>query len=752
MPKGTAPESDADRHTRALARFHASADCFNDQRERELADLRFVDFDEQWPEDIRAARAGQKASGGLPPVPSRPCLTINQLRAPVQQITNTQRNAKLALQFSPKGDGAQQDVAEAYEDIVRAIQADSRAHLARNWAFDRAAKAGLGWYRINTKYVHDDPDADGPDADDQEIVYQRILNQASVYPDINAQEPDWSDGRYLFLTQDISLADYKAQFPDSQLAEADSDVLSGIGDDRPAWVFTAEGQDGQTVRIAEYWEVVEKEHKTERGRVFKVRTVFWSKINAVEILEGPQEWNGQHIPIVPVIGEESNVNGERRWIGIVRPGRDAQMSYNVMRSGQVESVGLAPKAPFILDPEQIEGYEGYWAQANTRNFPYLPAKTVLRNGQPVPPPQRNTVEPAIQAITMAAHEAKDDIHATTGIPPVALGQLDPHERSGKAIKALQGQAEVGTSGFLDNLASMSMIYEGKVIRDLIPRIYDRPGRIVPAVDIKDQRRQVMVNQPFVEGKGGTPQPALPGDPAAKTIDLKAGEYSVAVTVGKSYATRRQETAAFLTELIGAVPPEMAAAIAPAMIEAQDSPDAKRIAEIAKNALPPALQKGYDDKGEGAPQIPPEVEQQMAQMQQALQEAQQQLAVDGAKQQATMQKAQLDAQTALQQTERDGQIKLQIAAMDQETKLRLEEMKLRGITMQAEIDAAENELARQAGHKQAVELANIAASAKQPKPGRTITMKRDASGAMVGAEVQDVIPEFNGSGNGTGAEA
>ncbi len=678
MAASTVTKTAVDRHARALARFSASAEFFNKQRERELADLRFVDFDEQWPDDITAARAGQRANGGLPPVPARPCLTINQLRAPVQQVTNTARNAKLALQFSPKGDGADHEVAEAYEDIVRAIQADSRAHLARNWAFDRAAKCGLGWYRLNTKYVHDDPEADGPDADDQEIVYQRILNQASVYPDLHAQEPDWSDGKFLFLTQDLSLTEYQAQFPKSELGEADSDVLSAIGDEQPTWLFTAEGQDGRTVRIAEYWEVVETERKSPRGRVFTERRVFWSKINAVEVLEGPQEWNGQFIPIVPVIGEESNVNGERRWIGIVRPGIDAQRSYNYMRSAQVEGVGLAPRAPWILDPEQIEGYEAYWAQSNTRNFPYLPAKTVLRNGQPVPPPQRNAVEPAIQAITMAAHEAKDDIHATTGIPPVSLGQLDPHERSGKAIKALQGQAEVGSSGFLDNLATMSMMYEGKVIRDLIPRIYDRPGRIVPAVDIKDQRRQVMVNAPSVE-QNGQPVQVPPTHPDAKVIDLKAGEYSVAVSVGKSYTTRRQETAAFLTELIGAVPPEMAAAIAPAMIEAQDSPDAKRIAEIAKNALPPALQKGYDDQGDGqGPQIPPEVEAQMAQLQQALQEAQQQLATDGVKTQGMLQKAQLDNQAKLQAAQLDNQTKLQMAErqsdMDADRELALQVMK------------------------------------------------------------------------------
>ncbi len=678
-----APVSAADRHARALARFQASSEAFAKQREREVEDLRFVDFDEQWPDAIKALRAGSGERPGVPAVPARPCLTINLLRAPVQQITNTQRNAKLALQFSPKGDGATTPIADAYEDIVRAIQADSRAHLARNWAFDRSAKCGLGWYRIDTQYVHDDPEADGADADDQEIVYRRILNQASVYPDPNAQEPDFSDGLFLFLTQDLPIAEYRRRYPDSALADADGDTLTGIGDDAPAWLFTTGDAEGQTVRIAEGWEVIETQRTTKRGRTFTSRRLEWAKLNAIEYLESPREVNGKYIPIVPTVGEESNVNGERRWIGIVRPGRDAQTSYNVMRSRQVEGVGLATMAPYVLDPEQIEGYEAYWQQANTRNFPYLPARSFTRNGTPFLPITRNVAEPAIQAVTLAAHEAKDDVHATTGVPPVALGQLDPHERSGKAIAALQGQAEVGTSGFLDNLATMSMMYEGRVIRDLIPRIYDRPGRIVPAVGADEKRRQVMVGQPFVQ-QDGQPVAVDPQTPGAETIDLDAGELSVQVTIGKSYATRRQQTAAVIGELMQVIPPEMAAAIAPAWLKEQDYPGAQKIAEIAKNALPPNLQHAYDDEGDGKPAIPPEVEAQLTQLQQALQEAQQQLAIDGAKQQATLQKAQLDGEASWKIAQLDAQTKQAIADADNATRIAIAHIgaATKGLSMEA----------------------------------------------------------------------
>ncbi len=731
--EAVAPVSDADRHARALAQFQASAEAFADQRTREVADLRFCDFDEQWPAEIKALRAGTPAAGGALAVPARPCLTINLLRAPIQQITNTQRNAKLALTFSPKGDGAAQGVADAYEDIVRAIQADSRAHLARNWAFDRAAKAGLGWYRIDTQYVHDDPEDDGPDADDQEIVYRRVLNQASIYPDPNAQEPDFSDGRFLFQTQDLSFAEYRRRYPDSDLASADGDELAGIGDDRAAWLFTADGADGQTVRIAEAWEVVETERRTPRGRVFISRVVWWAKLNGIEYLEKPREWNGQYIPLIPAIGEESNVNGERRWIGIVRPGRDAQTSYNVMRSRQVEGVGLATMAPYVLDPEQIEGYELYWQQSNTRNFPYLPARSFTRDGRPFLPITRNVAEPAIQAVTLAAHEAKDDLHQTTGVPPVALGQLDPHERSGKAIAALQGQAEIGTSGFLDNLATMSMMYEGKVIRDLIPRIYDRPGRIVPAVDLKDQRRQVMVGQAFKQ-QGGQPVPAHPDDPAAEIINLDAGEFSVAVTIGKSYATRRKEAAAFLTDLIPALPPEMAAAIAPAMIEAQDSPDAKKIAEIAKNALPPALQKAYDDEGGDQPQLPPEVEAQMTALSQERDDLKQQVAIDTAKQQATLAKAQLDRDTAIETAHIDAQTRLEIATAEHATRIAIAHIAAatKGLSMEAHAAEEAQALGHQAQQADA-DRAQQAALAVQGQQARAVEAEQGQAHALEQAD-------------------
>lgn len=721
------------RHESALNGFKASASYFAEQRKREVDDLKFVDFDEQWDPTVKTQRAGNQSVNGLPPTPPRPMIVINTIRPACQQVANTRRNARIGLQFAPKGGGAKQETAEIFEDIARAQQLDSRASIARNWAADRAEKCGTGWYRLDTDYAKDTNDEAA--WNDQEIVWRRILNQASVYPDPHAQEPDFSDGKRWYVTEDLPFDIYKETYPDSDLSDYDSSELTAIGDAQPKWVFTAAtGEDGgesqPTVRIAECWEIVETERvrvmltngaaafedeipdgqqvevgtRAQKRRV-RDRIVLWSKMNAVEYLDPPQEWNGAYVPLVPCVGEESNVNGERRWTGIVRPGKDAAMSYNVMRSAQIEAIAIGTKAPYIGFMETIEPYLEWWKQSAIRNYFILPVKAAYdKAGNLLPIPQRTVQEPAIQAMTIAAQAAKEDVHATTGIPPVALGQLDPHDRSGKAIQALQGQAEVGSSGYMDNFIQISLAYEGKVVRDLIPRIYDRPGRIVPAVGVDEQRRMIMLNYPFIEGPEGLPIKALPqwvkGQPVPKQIpgpngqpievqyfDLSEGEYGVAPVAGKSYATRRQEASAAIGNVMQVVPPEMAAAIAPAWLEEQDYPGAKKIAKIAQKSLPPQLAAAYDDDKDGPDPEVQQLQQQVQQLQQALESKQ---AEEQAKQQAQTQremgKAQLDSQTTLQRAQLDGQLSIQKAQIDADARIQIARINAQAGLTEAEIKA------------------------------------------------------------------
>jgi hypothetical protein len=137
-------------HAAALERFKLCDEAMQEQRKRELEDLRFVDErGAQWPEDIRRARGGQEGGSGLPPVPARPCLEFNLLRGPVQQVINTARQAKLGLRLRPRARVAVSRPSRRRMTTSRAPFRDSRP-TSRQWAFERAAKCGSGAYRILT--------------------------------------------------------------------------------------------------------------------------------------------------------------------------------------------------------------------------------------------------------------------------------------------------------------------------------------------------------------------------------------------------------------------------------------------------------------------------------------------------------------------------------------------------------------------------------------------------------------------------
>lgn len=656
-------------HRKGLAQFKASGSFFTEQRKRELQDLKFVDFDEQWDPLVKTERSGNTAVSGQPVTPSKPTITINLTRPVCHQVAATRRQANLALEFVAQGNGANDDTAEIYEDLARAMQHDSRADIARNWGADRAEKAGLGWYRIDTDYC-EDGSQDGPEADDQDIIYRRILNQSSVYPDPLAQEPDFSDGRFLFVTEDMPWELYKETYGESYLAGAESEELTAIGDEHDDWVFFSsdEGDEDttRTVRVAEYWFV------TGSWRT-RDRKVMWAKINGVEFLEEPREWNGRYIPMVPVIWEESNAGGERRWTGLVRPGRDAAISYNVMRSAQVMAVGLATKAPYIGYYKTIEQFKNWWDQSNTRNFPLLPVDEAYdRKGNLLPMPTRTSFEPAIQGITLAANMAKDDVHATTGIPPVSLGDIDPSNRSGAAIKALQGQAETGSSSGLDNLRMISLSLEGKVIKDLLPRVYDRPGRLASGMGEDGTRKMIMLNWPFTTDQSGMPVPVgtpveggwpkgQPIPQGASYYNLAEGRYGVTATVGKSHPTQKKEASDAIGNVLQVVPPEFAMAIVPAWLEQQDYPGAKKIAAIAKKALPPNLAAAYQAEGQAPDpaQIMAENQALKGQIGQLTQQIQTEEAKAMAKAKANIMEAQAESQLPPSSSDK---VKLAIADM------------------------------------------------------------------------------------------
>jgi hypothetical protein len=178
---------------------------------------------------VKTQRKAQTVAGIV--MPERPMLSIPTLDQPIQLALNQERQAHLGVQIHPVTEDADEETAEVLQGLYRRIETDSRANLARSWAHERAVKAGRGCYRINKVM-----DRDSADPNDQKIVIQRILRQESVYPDPFAEQPDWSDGRFCFITAWIPWSKFKAKYPKAKLSGFDDSELGALAEDAPEWV------------------------------------------------------------------------------------------------------------------------------------------------------------------------------------------------------------------------------------------------------------------------------------------------------------------------------------------------------------------------------------------------------------------------------------------------------------------------------------------------------------------------------------
>jgi hypothetical protein len=223
-----------------------------------------------------------------------------------------------------------------------------------------------------------------------------------------------------------------------------------------------------------------------------------------------------------------------------------------------------------------------------------------------------------------------------------------------------------------------MAYESLVVLDLMPAIYDRPGRITQILGGEDEPKTVMLNRPFVPGQNGRPVPVQPGmqpmpsPDKIKNYNLREGKYAISVSVGKSYQTRLQEG----QDEIGGVlekAPQLMPIIGPTYFKFRDFPGSKEISELLKRVRDKQF-PGLEDDEEGGltlEQAQAQLQQMgaaMQEMQQQLQAAMMELKVDKAKQEATLAKAQMDNATKAQEGEREREHKELIAKLNAQTKL------------------------------------------------------------------------------------
>jgi hypothetical protein len=599
--------SDADNKDRLSAmrrRYTIALSAYSDSREDELDDLRFMagspDNQWQWPADVLATRGSVQGQT----INARPCLTINKLPQHVRQVTNEQRQNRPTGKVIPADDRADVRVAEIFDGMVRHIEYISDADVAYDTACDNQVTYGEGYIRILTEYARED-------SFDQDIKIGRVRNSFSVYMDPAIQDPCGSDAEWCFITEDVSKADYERMFPDA--APVSSLLSQGVGDQSLSQWLSED-----MVRIAEYFyyehekatlnlypdnitafsgSPQDKQLKQMFGKPLRSRTVDrkkvkWIKTNGFEILE-ERDWAGKFIPVVRVIGNEFEVDGQLYVSGLVRNAKDAQRMYNYWVSQEAEMLALAPKAPFIGYGGQFEGYEMQWKTANTNNWPYLEVNPDVTDGagQVLPLPQRAQPPLPQTGLIQAKLGAADDIKGTTGQYDSSLG-AQSNERSGRAILAREKQGDTGTYHFVDNL-SRAIRYVTRQLVDMIPKIYDT-ARVARIVGMDGEVGMVRINptqpEPVKEIRDEN------GLVIDKIYNPSVGIYDVCVTTGPGYMTKRQEALDAMSMLLQSNP-QLWTVAGDLFVKNMDWPGAQEMAARFAKIIDPKVMEGEDQSPE-----------------------------------------------------------------------------------------------------------------------------------------------------------
>ncbi len=645
------------------ARYNEMYTFWSGIHQEALEDDKFVAGD-QWPDIVRKEREEEH----------RPILTYNLLPAFTRQIINKVRQERPQLRVKPVESDRHQtpdvknvqgtkdySLADVYMGIVRNIEHLSRAAQAYDTALMHAVNHGFGYIMLNTRYCRHDPFV-------QELVVERVPNAYTIFLDPGAREADYSDAQDAFVFSTITKEAFQEKYPDAQLGSfdvgAEGTLFEGWYDKdslKIATYYWVDWKDDEVIKLtngtihylSEVKDVLDEmkrdsgiyitkdETGEEMRRKVKRPVVMWRKMTGAQWLTDPVETVFEKIPIFPVLGDEMIVDGRVMYQSAIRDARDAQRSYNYWRTAAVETVALAPKAPWLVTPQQISGWEAKWESANFANEPYLPYNHI--DGQN--PPQRQfPSQPAAAELAQATQDS-EDIRNIIGLHEADLG-APSNERSGKAILARQQKGAIGTYTFPANL-NRALEAMGRVMVQAIPKIYDSE-RVVRVRLPDDTEDFVELNKTIRDEQ--TNKMHL-------VHDLGYGKYDVVVETGPSYATQRQEAVEAMLELLGTLPDQAKAAVTHLIVKEMGFPGADKVSAILRKMIPDELKseddraadlpKGveFDDNGEmvnedGTPYEPPlspeaQVQQQTNQIEQAKVEAEMQ------KHQATTAKAQAD---------------------------------------------------------------------------------------------------------------
>ncbi len=607
----------------------------------------------------------------------RPALAPDEIGQYLNQTGNDVRQNKRSIKATPIGNGANKQTAEFIQGRIRQLEYRSNAQReVYSPIFEDALQRSYGFGRFVAQRVSDT-------SRNMELRIEAFPNPDVVLvdPDGAMLSPDCSKIQWAFiLDASRTRKVFKREFGDD--AEV-TDFTEEHEKVAPDWIK------GDHVTLAEYW-IVEQarrrvvflksapavgvfEHKlpvpmpTGDARIdyehwVDVPYVCQYLTNGIELLakKGANKrtpWPGKSIPIFSCFGKAlymSNAEGTKcELMSMVRPMRGPVMYYSYIRTCQAEVVGGVPRATWVGYEGQFRGHEDEWTKANHEPVPFLVVKASVDGvGERLPLPERQSWDPPLQNLEVVAEAARRSIQAAAGTSPLPTEAQRVNQKSGKALDRIEASGQKGSYHFVDHLDGM-ITRVGQMAAELIPHYDDTMGEVTVR-NFKDEPIQQKINDP--------------NDP--KSVMVSSDHlHDITISVGPYEADEREASSDFAdsilenVQLMQMLGPQKAAEIASEAVRLKGvGPIGDSIAEIISPKPPEP----------GQPPTPQMLQQQQAQAQALQQEngqLKQAIETEQVKQQATLEKARIDASSR----ERIAMAQIDAKRADNETKLAVAEL-------------------------------------------------------------------------------
>jgi hypothetical protein len=540
-----------DIHLAAKREFNLIQQAQRQERLQSLKDRRFYSI------------AGAQWEGELgKQFENKPKLEVNKLHLSVMRIINDYLMNRVTVDFVDRPGSSASKLSDTLDGLYRADEQDSNAEEAYDNAFEEAVGGGIGAWRLRTVYEDEEDDEN----ECQRIAIEPIYDaDSTVFFDLGCKRQDKSDAKACFVLISMTPDDFKAKYPNEQLANVEKVVhqheFDWVREEVifvaeyyrveyvPATVYIYQTIDGAEERYTEQdfelnpmlRETLDAMGSVElRQKKVKKQKVHKYLMTGAGMLEDYGIISGNAIPIIMTYGKRWYVDGIERAMGHVRMCKDIQRLKNMQLSKLAEISAISSIEKPIFTAEQIAGHQQEWADDNISNYPFLTINSMVdKDGTVVATgPAGYTKAPDVpQPLAHLLAGTEQDLKDLLGNPQA--GEEVVTNLSGKAVELVQNSIEKQSYVYMSNFAK-AIKRSGEVWLGIAKDVFVEDGREMQIIGKQNATSTVKLNTPMIDDNGNR----------TYDNDISKARCNVAVDVGPSSSSKRSATVRALTTMMG----------------------------------------------------------------------------------------------------------------------------------------------------------------------------------------------------------